>query len=546
MKISGYGSWILIAATSLILPSPGPTLAELEFKENQSQVIYEHDVLNDDSDTTFDRQKIKTGSSGIPQGYPGYQLPNKLVTDPLGVTSRAKAGIGHLESPFAGSLVLQPGTFVDQTDTNNVSDDFSELRLNFTLLWKVEGSPFGPSLIDNFTIPVKAVVGSGMDPEAQLEANIEWFRNPVSGSRYSLRSPFNHVEIFNVPRTTTTTSITMLPEGFKDSADGDPGSLVQFDVGDKFIIEGSMIFRAKNAESPTRIGYNARQLYKPINPTLYYKFDDDKGEDGLLLGDDFANESAPIGFSVQGSYRGNVIADDLVAGGIQGSAARFVNNLSLETGSNSMASISQVDAIVLNGGTFASDYSIELWFNATTPADIDQPLIGVTPLNSANNAALLQLDAEGTISFVHDSTPDGVAEAVLTSAMTYNTEQWHHLVAINDAGVLKLYLDGKLDLNMALGAGGVFSADEIFDVAMAANNQLAPTAFFNGALDEVAFYDMALDSGMVLRNFRQANQYNGGLVAGASIPEPTTAVVFMIGLLASLTRRQQVAQAPRE
>jgi hypothetical protein len=88
----------------------------------------------------------------------------------------------------------------------------------------------------------------------------------------------------------------------------------------------------------------------------------------------------------------------------------------------------------------------------------------------------------------------------VTSTSTFNDNQWHHVLGVNDGTNLKLYIDGNLNNSNALGGANITSTGN----ARIGNISTASGWEFTGYIDEVAIWDSELSEGEVTAI------YNGG------------------------------------
>jgi hypothetical protein len=113
------------------------------------------------------------------------------------------------------------------------------------------------------------------------------------------------------------------------------------------------------------------------------------------------------------------------------------------------------------------------------------------------------LDIAGTdaVNFVVKNQTNGFGLAA--SAAPLSRGVWHHLVAVYDAGVMLMYVDGLLSGTNSL-PGTLQNAGPTPDhVLIGATRTGADTYSYNwkGFIDEVAFYDHALSGQQVLTHY---------------------------------------------
>ncbi|MDP7011282.1 MAG: PQQ-binding-like beta-propeller repeat protein, partial [Verrucomicrobiota bacterium] len=142
---------------------------------------------------------------------------------------------------------------------------------------------------------------------------------------------------------------------------------------------------------------------------------------------------------------------------------------------------------VLNLGGNAT---ISLWVGPPSTGSLDGTLISKSSDPGDNRGWKLDLNA-GKVRF-HTSS-DGTAgnNDILTSSGVVNDGQWHHVVAELTDGEKRIYIDGVLDSAKAY-SGGVFASSARF--LFGSDDLLAPTAPYNGRLDQVRIFDVPLNA----------------------------------------------------
>lgn len=162
----------------------------------------------------------------------------------------------------------------------------------------------------------------------------------------------------------------------------------------------------------------------------------------------------------------------------------------------------------------AGDFTLEAWFNTTSD---DQGRF----INKAD-MGLYQLgnDATGTVNFQARNT--GSASSIARSADAYNDGLWHHIVGVREGNLLRLYVDG-LEVDTASFSGSTENATDLY-----LGSWKGTSAFYDGLLDEVAIYNLALSPDQVWAH------YYAGIV-----PEPSTWVMCLLGLAGVLAWRRR-------
>jgi hypothetical protein len=117
----------------------------------------------------------------------------------------------------------------------------------------------------------------------------------------------------------------------------------------------------------------------------------------------------------------------------------------------------------------------------------------------------------------------GAASSIwVPGSLVVNDGQWHHLAYVFDKPTSYLYVDGLFD------SGGTYPAmnsnlnNSAHDLYIGgSNNNGTPANFFTGIIDDLRIYDSALTAAQIQ----------------ALVPEPSTALLLCLGLLALATGR---------
>jgi Concanavalin A-like lectin/glucanases superfamily len=227
----------------------------------------------------------------------------------------------------------------------------------------------------------------------------------------------------------------------------------------------------------------------------YYEFDETAGTT--------ATDSS--GGDNNGTYLGGYILGEPAGRAGLGSAVNF-------NGSNARVRIPDSATFDLGTGAF----SIELWFNSDSNDRGDlftyKGAGGDFGLHSGSQAA-------NTVSYFHNS--------FRTNPAALSGDPWHYLVATRDAfGAVTLYLDGSI----AQTGTDSDTMNIVNDLLIGANHDGDPGNLetpFNGSIDEVAIYPVALSAGQVSNHFNLA-----------SVPEPSAVSLLLCGLAPLFARRR--------
>ncbi len=121
-----------------------------------------------------------------------------------------------------------------------------------------------------------------------------------------------------------------------------------------------------------------------------------------------------------------------------------------------------------------------------------------------------------------DGDAAGGAGATIQGTRLVNDGNWHHVAVTRESGgPLRIYLDGYLE---ASGTAGVAALTSNPNIDFGGNT--LDGRYFNGSLDEVAFYGRALTASEIFAHF-----------AAATVPEPSTLLLGFMGLAALVLLR---------
>jgi hypothetical protein len=232
------------------------------------------------------------------------------------------------------------------------------------------------------------------------------------------------------------------------------------------------------------------QVVLADNPIAYYRFEETSGTEAA---DSSGNGNV-------GEYRnGPALAQ---AGAEQlGRAVRFDG----------------IDDFVSTPRSVAGSFTLELWVNTTAnslgggQAFEGNGLVWSDVGGGANDFTLAALN--NRLAFFTGDT-----EVTVSSTSTINNGEWRHLVATRSlGGQVRVFVDGQEQASFPAG-GAQLSANPI----MAIGGNVLDGRYFNGLIDEVAYYDTALSPERI-----QAH-YLAGIQPTLPTPVPRPAVVHTL------------------
>ena len=209
-------------------------------------------------------------------------------------------------------------------------------------------------------------------------------------------------------------------------------------------------------------------------------------------------DAAPDLYWRLGESSGSTAADS----GATGNPGTYVSGVTLGAAgaiagtANTAAGFDGSSGLLSSNARFSNPttYSEELWFNTTTTNG--GKLIGfgneATGLSSGYDRHVY-MEQDGRLTF---GVWTGTANTI-TSPNSYNDGSWHHMVATQASGGMKLYVDGTL-----VGTNPQSQA-QVYDGywRVGSDNTWGPQPYFSGLIDEVAVYPTELSADVVGRHY---------------------------------------------
>lgn len=126
----------------------------------------------------------------------------------------------------------------------------------------------------------------------------------------------------------------------------------------------------------------------------------------------------------------------------------------------------------------------------------------------------------------------GGTNSGITSTQTFTDGQWHHVAGVFDGAANRIYVDGEL-----AGSSGTVFTPTVTEQSLQIGARLrsGPTydLYFEGLIDEVAFYDRALTPGEIEQ------------LAGVAVPSAGPGAWIGLSLLLALSARFAFRRGPR-
>jgi hypothetical protein len=153
--------------------------------------------------------------------------------------------------------------------------------------------------------------------------------------------------------------------------------------------------------------------------------------------------------------------------------------------------------------------SISLWFKIEHPM-LNGRGVEVNPLiitrshegDDHNEAYFIGYDFE-TKNINANTSYSKAQQVTVYSASEISLREWHHAVLTYDDAFLSFYIDGVLEIKMSKNFRSVFLATD----SVIVGNRVGPknARFFNGCIDDIAFYDRVLAPAEVNELFHAPN-----------------------------------------
>lgn len=166
-----------------------------------------------------------------------------------------------------------------------------------------------------------------------------------------------------------------------------------------------------------------------------------------------------------------------------------------------------------NNYNLSGDFSIEVWVKSDLTNVNTQTIISKRESNNQTTGYDLRL-VNNNVSFNWNNGQS------LTSLYPISTNIWHHIAITFGGGTYKLYIDGIL-VNSTSGAVPLSNTFECIVGAMGQtiNPPFKPLNYFDGSMDELRIWNVALSSDQIHKMMNQEIENNAGSVNGSVLQQ---------------------------
>ena len=229
------------------------------------------------------------------------------------------------------------------------------------------------------------------------------------------------------------------------------------------------------------------------------------------------------------SFEGN--ANDSTSYPINGTASNIVydydgtaNNITYSTGKFGKAAVFngsstgvEIPGLATMFGQKTS-YTVSAWFKAPSSAMGNRAIFD--DYNYANSNLGLYL-YDGVMNFFaryNNSNTSGI----YSGTVTYNDNNWHHVVATSDQTTGKLYIDGELISSGAMPSPSYSGGSPVVSIGKQQHPGSSTYSWFDGSIDQYRIFDHAITPAQVTALYNET----ATSVASGTIENPSTIAYY--------------------
>ena len=229
------------------------------------------------------------------------------------------------------------------------------------------------------------------------------------------------------------------------------------------------------------------------------------------------------------SFEGN--ANDSTSYPINGTASNIVydydgtaNNITYSTGKFGKAAVFngsstgiEIPGLSTMFGQKTS-YTVSAWFKAPSSATGNRAIFD--DYNYANSNLGLYL-YDGVMNFFaryNNSNTSGI----YSGTVTYNDNNWHHVVATSDQTTGKLYIDGELISSGAMPSPSYSGGSPVVSIGKQQHPGSSTYSWFDGSIDQYRIFDHAITPAQVTALYNET----ATSVASGTIDNPSTIAYY--------------------
>ena len=165
-----------------------------------------------------------------------------------------------------------------------------------------------------------------------------------------------------------------------------------------------------------------------------------------------------------------------------------------------------------------TSYTVSAWFKAPSSATGNRAIFD--DYNYANSNLGLYL-YDGVMNFFaryNNSNTSGI----YSGTVTYNDNNWHHVVATSDQTTGKLYIDGQLISSGAMPSPSYSGGSPVVSIGKQQHPGSSTYSWFDGSIDQVRIFDHAITAAQVTALYNET----ATTAALATIDNPSTIAYY--------------------